>query len=59
MWVFAYTVTDIYGPGEIAESVRSVVTSHLAEPVLSREQRRHLHQLCNSLAVLDVYDCSG
>lgn len=54
MWVFVYTVTDIYGPGEITESVRSVVTSHLAEPVLSREQRRNLHQLCNSLVGLDV-----
>ncbi len=54
MWVFVYTVTDIYGPGEITESVRSVVTSHLAEPVLSREQRRNLHQLCNNLAGLDV-----
>ncbi len=54
MWVFVYTVIDIYGPSEITESVRSVVNSHLAEPVLNREQRRNLHHLCNSLAGLDV-----
>jgi hypothetical protein len=54
MWVFVYTITDIYGSSEIADSVHAVVSRHLAEPVLSREQRIDLHRLCRSLVDLDV-----
>ena len=54
MWVFSYTVADIYGPGEVADAVRSAVSRHLAEPLLSREQRRELHQICANMADLDV-----
>jgi vWA-MoxR associated protein C-terminal domain/vWA-MoxR associated protein middle region 0 len=50
MWVFAYTIADIYGPGGVADAVRSAVSSHLAEPLLSREQRRELHLMCANLA---------
>ncbi len=54
MWVFADTIADIYGPGEVADAVRSAVSTHLAKPLLSREQRRELHQMCANLADLDV-----
>jgi hypothetical protein len=54
MWVFADTIADIYGPGEVADAVRSAVSSHLAKPMLSREQRRELHQMCANLADPDV-----
>lgn len=54
MWVFTYTISDIYGSCEITESVRAAVHSHLAEPLLTREQRRELHQLCDRLTGLNV-----
>jgi vWA-MoxR associated protein C-terminal domain/vWA-MoxR associated protein middle region 0 len=54
MWVFADTIADIYGPGEVADAVRSTVSLHLAKPLLSREQRRELHEMCANLADLDV-----
>jgi hypothetical protein len=54
MWVFADTIADIYGPGEVADAVRSAVSLHLAKPLLSREQRRELHEICANLADLDV-----
>ena len=54
MWVFTDTIADIYGPGEIADCVRAAVSQHLAKPLLSREQRRELHQLCHNLAILDI-----
>ncbi len=54
LWVFVYTIADIYGPGEIADSVRAAVGSYLAEPVLSREQRADLHQMVRNIAGLDV-----
>lgn len=54
MWAFADTIADIYGPGDITDAVRSAVGSHLAKPLLSREQRRDLHQLCANLADPDV-----
>lgn len=54
MWVFVYTIADIYGPGEVADAVRSAVSSHLAKPLLGREQRRELHLMCANLADLDV-----
>jgi len=54
MWVFAYTIADIYGPGEIADAMRSAVSSHLAEPLLGREQRRELHAMCENLTDPDV-----
>ncbi len=53
MWVFVYTITDIYGTSGMLELVR-VVSSYLAEPVLTREQRRTLHQLCRDLSVPGV-----
>jgi hypothetical protein len=40
MWVFVETIQDLYGPGEIMESIRVAVRSLFAEPVLTREQRR-------------------
>ena len=42
MWVFVYTITDIYEASEITDPVLTVVRTHLAEPVLSREQRIEL-----------------
>jgi hypothetical protein len=54
MWAFADTIADIYGPGEIADAVRSAVSLHLARPLLSREQRRDLHEMCANLAEPDV-----
>jgi vWA-MoxR associated protein C-terminal domain/vWA-MoxR associated protein middle region 0 len=54
MWVFVYTITDIYEASEITDPVLTVVRTHLAEPVLSREQRIELHELCHRLAGLDV-----
>lgn len=54
LWVFVFTIADIYGPGEIADSVVATVASHLAEPVLSREQRAALHQMCRNIVGLDV-----
>jgi hypothetical protein len=53
MWVFVYTITDIYGASGIGELVR-VVSSYVAEPVLTREQRWTLHQLCRDLSVPGV-----
>jgi hypothetical protein len=53
MWVFIYTVTDIYG-NEIAESLRAAVSPHVAKPLLTREQRRTLHQICNNVNVHGV-----
>jgi vWA-MoxR associated protein C-terminal domain/vWA-MoxR associated protein middle region 0 len=54
MWVFAYTIGDIYGPGLVAETIHSAVRSHLAAPLLTREERRELHELCDGLVGLDV-----
>lgn len=53
IWVFIYAVADIYGE-EAAESLRVAVSPHLAKPLLTREQRRDLHRMCNDLDVLDV-----
>jgi vWA-MoxR associated protein C-terminal domain/vWA-MoxR associated protein middle region 0/Effector-associated domain 2 len=54
LWVFVYTIADIYGPGEIADSVLAAVRSYLAEPVLGREQRAALHRMCRDIVGLDV-----
>jgi hypothetical protein len=54
MWVFVETIQDLYGPGEIMESIRAAVRSLFAEPVLTREQRRVAHRLCSGLASADV-----
>jgi hypothetical protein len=53
MWVFIYAVADIYGD-EAADSLRVAVGPHLAKPLLTREQRRDLHRMCNDLDVLEV-----
>lgn len=54
MWAFADTIADIYGPSEVADAVRDAISLHLAKPLLSREQRRELHQVCANLADPDV-----
>jgi hypothetical protein len=54
MWAFADVIADIYGPGEVADAVRSAVSVHLAKPLLSREQRRDLHAICTNLVDPDV-----
>ncbi len=53
MWVFIYTVTDIYGK-EIAAALRAAISPHVVQPLLDRDQRRALHKICNNLDVLDV-----
>src|SRR5580658_4418349 len=35
LWVFAYTIADIYRPDPVANSLLDAVRSHLAEPVLT------------------------
>jgi hypothetical protein len=54
LWVFAYTIADIYRPDPVADSLLDTVTSHLAEPVLTRVQRADLHRMCRDIAGLDV-----
>ena len=54
LWVFAYTIADIYRPDPVAGSLLDTVRSHLAEPVLTRGQRADLHRLCRDIAGLDV-----
>ncbi|MGD0603482.1 MAG: hypothetical protein ABSA53_07755 [Streptosporangiaceae bacterium] len=50
MWVFVDTVQDVFGSGEIMDSVRMAVRSLVAEPVLSRGQRQEAHRLCAGAA---------
>ncbi len=54
LWVFAYTIADIYRPDPVADSLLDTVRSHLAEPVLTRGQRADLHRMCRDIAGLDV-----
>lgn len=54
LWVFAYTIADIYQPDPIANSLLDTVRSFLAEPVLTRGQRAELHRICRDIAGLDV-----
>jgi hypothetical protein len=54
MWVFVETIQDLYGPGALLESVRSAVRSIVAEPILTRDQRQAVHQLCANLICADV-----
>lgn len=54
LWVFSYTIADIYQPDPVANSLLDTVRSHLAEPVLTRVQRADLHRMCRDIAGLDV-----
>ena len=54
IWVFVETIQDIYGPGTVTESLHAAVRSLLAEPLLSREERTAIHQLCASLPCSDA-----
>jgi vWA-MoxR associated protein C-terminal domain/vWA-MoxR associated protein middle region 0 len=54
LWVFAYTIADIYRPDPVANSLLDAVRSQLAEPVLTRGQRADLHGMCRDIAGLDV-----
>lgn len=54
VWVFIDKLEDIFGPGEVMDSVRAAVASLVAEPVLSRGQRQEAHRLCADITCEDV-----
>ena len=54
MWVFVETIQDLYGSGALLESVRAAVRKILADPVLSRDERRAVHRMCANLVCSDV-----
>ena len=54
MWVFVDIIEDFYGRSPLVESARAAVRSMLAEPVLTREHRQAIHQLCENLISSNV-----
>lgn len=54
LWVFAYTIADIYQPDPVANFLLDTVRAQLAEPVLTREQRADLHRMCRDIVGWDV-----
>jgi hypothetical protein len=54
MWVFMETLRDLYGSTATIESLRTTVRSCVAEPVLTRDQRRTLHGICTDLRCADA-----
>lgn len=54
MWVFVDTVQDIFGAGEVMDSVRTAVRSLVAEPLLTRAQRQTAHRLCADATCSEV-----
>jgi len=54
LWIFAYTIVDIYRPDPIANSLLDALKSHRPDPVLTREQRADLHRMCRDIVAWDV-----
>lgn len=54
MWMFVDTIQDIFGAGEVIDSVRAAVRAIVAEPVLTRKERQEAHRLCSLAVCSDV-----